>query len=43
MTLSVNRGDVGMKVYSAVVSQVVDVGFHDLAKVADKLPGQELA
>src|SRR5262245_13836199 len=31
-----------MKVYSAVVSEVVPVGFADLAQAADKLPGQEL-
>jgi hypothetical protein len=32
-----------MKVYSAVVSQVVPVGFADLAQAADKLPGQEIS
>ena len=31
-----------MKVYSPVVSQVVPVGFADLAQAADELPGQEL-
>jgi hypothetical protein len=35
-------GDVAMKIYSAVVSQVVPVGFADLAQAADELPGQEL-
>jgi hypothetical protein len=32
-----------MKVYSAVVSQVVPVGFADLAEAADQLSGQEVA
>jgi hypothetical protein len=31
-----------MKVNSAVVSQVVPVGFADLAHAADELPGQEV-
>jgi len=31
-----------MRVNSAVVSQVVPVGFADLAEAADELPGQEL-
>ena len=31
-----------MKVYSPVVSQVVPVGFAELAQAADGLPGQEL-
>jgi len=31
-----------MKIYSAVVSQVVPVGFADLAQAADKLPGMEM-
>jgi hypothetical protein len=31
-----------MKVYSPVVSQVVPVGFADLAHSADQLPGREL-
>ena len=31
-----------MKIYSAVVSQVVPVGFADLAQAADKLPGAEI-
>ena len=32
-----------MKIYSAVVSQVVPVGFADLAQAADALPGTEIA
>jgi hypothetical protein len=32
-----------MKVYSAVVSEVVPVGFADLAQAADGLAGQEFA
>lgn len=32
-----------MKIYSAVVSQVVPVGFADLAQAAEALPGQEFA
>jgi hypothetical protein len=31
-----------MKIYSAVVSQVVPVGFDDLARAAEKLAGQEI-
>jgi hypothetical protein len=30
-----------MTIYSAVVSEVVPVGFRDLAQVADRLPGRE--
>jgi hypothetical protein len=32
-----------MKAYSAVVSQVVGVGFEDLAKAAEELPGSDVA
>lgn len=31
-----------MTIYSAVVSQVVPVGFADLARAAQELPGQEI-
>jgi hypothetical protein len=31
-----------MKIYSAVVSEVVPVGFADLAQAADELPGMEI-
>ena len=31
-----------MKVYSSVVSQVIPVGFADLAHSAEQLPGQEI-
>jgi hypothetical protein len=31
-----------MKIYSQVVSQVVPVGFADLAQAAQELPGQEI-
>jgi hypothetical protein len=34
--------DVATKIDSAVVSQVVPVGFADLAQVADVLPGEEI-
>jgi hypothetical protein len=41
MALSVNQGDLTMTYSTAVVSQVIEVGFADLAQAADELPGQE--
>jgi hypothetical protein len=41
--LPVGKAKVAMKIYSAVVSQVVPVGFTDLAEAADELPGREIS